>query len=215
MNNEEKNLNEENGVEVFSLDNTSLDDVNENTINMQEGMVNSFDNTNMSEVNTTSNMFVYTDSPNSSMVEMPIQTDSFADMTSMSSVGVLPENNVQNTSYAEMPAMSSEVLQTSSTEPAQNAFLYTEMPQSPDVSVEENISQSNLMQNQFEYNDLKDTSQDAIVESPQYTSPVQSGEVSNYNGEDTNQKSNFKFMIVFAIIMLVIIFVLPYIAGYK
>lgn len=215
MNNEEKNLNEENGVEVFSLDNTSLDDVNENTINMQEGMVNSFDNTNMSEVNTTSNMFVYADSPNSSMVEMPIQTDSFADMTSMSSVGVLPENNVQNTSYAEMPTMSSEVLQTSSTEPAQNAFLYTEMPQSPDVSVEENISQSNLMQNQFEYNDLKDTSQDEIVESPQYTSPVQSSEVSNYNGEDTNQKSNFKFMIVFAIIMLVIIFALPYIAGYK
>lgn len=222
MNSEEKNLNTESNVEVFSLE----DNTNEATVTNQGNVVNSSIDTSTSEMNSVSNVFMYTDSSVPSMTETPVEnqdaTNTFAYTEEASSSESIPVvDSVQNSfSYAEMPTstvteMSSDNF-TESVEPVQNAFAYTETPVALEVPVEGTASNVGSAQSELSYTDLKDMPQDSVEETPKYNPPAQTNSVSNYSGQGTDEsKGNFKFMLVFAIIMLAIIIALPYIAGYK
>lgn len=213
MNSEEKNINPENDIEVFSLDNMSPNNTNENIFDNQESIMNA----NTSEVNSTSNAFMYADSP--SMVEMPVEEQTPVNTFSYTEIPVIDSEGVptvENTfMYSEAP-ISSEiemaVEDVAPVEPVENAFVYTETPVALEVPVEENSAVTDSTQKQFSYTDENEVSQTVAEETQK--EPI--SEQRNYDVQSTtDSKSNFKFMIVFAIIMLVIIFVLPYIAGYK
>ena len=108
MNSEEKNINPENDIEVFSLDNMSPNNTNENIFDNQESIMNA----NTSEVNSTSNAFMYADSP--SMVEMPVEE----------------QTPVNTFSYTEIPVIDSEDVPT-----VENTFMYSEAPISSEIEM--------------------------------------------------------------------------------
>lgn len=211
MNSEEKNINQENDIEVFSLDNMSPDNINENVVDNGVG-------TDMPEGDLSSNIFMSTPS----MVEMPVEgldsvnSFSYTEIPTVSAENVPVVDSVQDAfSYTENPLSSVTEMPSqtvSPVEPVPNAFVYTETPVALEVPLGDGSAVADSMQNQFSYTDSNNVSNTTVEEEPK--EPINNQ--SSYSEQSTiDSKSNFKFMIVFAIIMLIIIFVLPYIAGYK
>jgi len=187
MNNEENNLNQQSGIEVFSLDSTVPNGMSVN----QENVINSSTNMNVSEATA-----VFNGTASSTQLINQTQTEVMPSTGSLTSnafayTDVQPENIVTPVA------------------PAQNTFAYAESP------VETNVATSEPVQNQFIYTDLKDVQQQ-VDEPKQYTPQNQQANTNNYVASNNPEtKSNFGFMLVFALIMIAIIVALPYIAGYK